>query len=178
MIKLYKTIITKVYEDATGENKTILDLYRRQLNEYHDKVSKGRDLQLKGDLDASDYREIKHDYERKVSIIEGKMLEMSSKKKDGIGPLLDRALTNVSRLPQLYQSADSEGKRRIISSMYPENLTFDGEQHRTTRVNEAIRVFDSVRAVFEVKNKGKSTTKVDLPSKVAGSRIELPTSGL
>jgi hypothetical protein len=106
------------------------------------------------------------------------MLEISSKKKEGIGPLLDKALTNVSRLPQLYETADSEGKRRIISSMYPEKITFDGVQHRTTRINEAIRVFDSVRAVFEAKNKGKSTVKVDLPVKVAGSRIELPTSGL
>ncbi len=84
----------------------------------------------------------------------------------------------MARLPEIYQNADPQGKRHIISSMYPENLTFDGEQHRTTRVNEAIRVFDSVRALFEAKNKGKSTVKVDLPSQVAGSRIELPTLGL
>ena len=76
----------------------------------------------------------------------------------------------MSRLPELYQNADYQGKRLIISSMYPENLTFDGEQHRTTRVNEAIRVFDSVRAVFEAKNKGKSTVKVDLPSKCSGEQ--------
>ena len=84
----------------------------------------------------------------------------------------------MSRLPELYQSADSEHKRRIISSMYPEKLTFDGTQHRTNRVNEAIHVLDSMKAVFEAKNKGKSTKKSDLPIKVAGSRIELPTLGL
>jgi site-specific DNA recombinase len=177
VIGLYKKIITDTYGETVNEGKGDLALYKRQLNDYSAKVSKARDLLLKGDLDASDYRDIKHDCERQVSIIEGKLVELSSKS-SGIGLLLDKALKNMTKLPEIYQNADSQGKRHIISSMYPENLTFDGELHRTTRVNEAIRVFDSVRAVFEAKNKGKSTIKADLPVKVAGSRIELPTLGL
>ena len=117
-------------------------------------------------MEASDYRDIKHDCERQVSIIEGKLVELSSKS-SGITPLLDNALKTMTNLPEIYQNADPQGKRQIISSMYPENLIFDGEQHRTTRVNEAIYVFDSLTALFEAKNKGKSTTKVDLPSQVA-----------
>lgn len=34
-------------------------------------------------------------------------------------------------------------------SMFPENLTFAGTRHRTTRLNEAIRVFSSMKADFE-----------------------------
>jgi hypothetical protein len=34
-------------------------------------------------------------------------------------------------------------------------LTFDGEQHRTLRVNEAIRVFNSVKDVFDQKKTAK-----------------------
>lgn len=61
-----------------------------------------------------------------------------------------------------------KGKQgHIIGSMYPEKWTFDGTQHRTIGVNEAIRVFDNMKAVFAAKNKGKSTQKVDLPCVVA-----------
>ncbi len=175
---LYKTTITQVYEAATGEEKTDLALYKKQLNEYHDKITKGRELLLKGDLDGADYRNIKSDCERQVAIIESKLVELSEKADKGIGPILDKALKNVSRLPELYQLADNQIKRHIISSMFPQNLTFDGIEHRTDRINEAIRVIDSVKAVFGAKKKGKSTKKVDLPSVVAGSRIELPTLGL
>src|ERR1700694_3487211 len=93
-----------------------------------------------------------------------------------IDPILKKALANVAYLPELYKNADIQDKRIIISSMFPENLTFDGTQHRTTRLNEAIRVFNTVKADFGAKNKGKSVSKTNLPSKVAGSRIELPTS--
>jgi hypothetical protein len=59
--------------------------------------------------------------------------------------------------------------------MFPEKLTFDGEQHRTLRVNEAIGVFDSVKAVFEQKKDRKTGVKSDLRSKVTWERIELST---
>ena len=95
-----------------------------------------------------------------------------------IEPILKKALSNVAHLPELYQNADIQDKRIIISSMFSENLTFDGTQHRTTRINEAIRVFTSPKPNFEAKNKGKSVKKTNLPSVVAGSRIELPTLGL
>jgi hypothetical protein len=52
--------------------------------------------------------------------------------------------------------------------MYPENLTFDGTQHRTIRINEAIRVFDTVKAIFEGKKEGKPSKKLDLPVMVEG----------
>lgn len=132
---------------------------------------------MSGDLDGSDYRIIKGDCERQVSIIEGKLVQFSGRN-DGIGALLEKAMKTASRLTEIYESADIQGKRKLISSMYPENLIFDGTSHRTNRINEAIRVFNRVEAVFEEKNKGKSTMKIDLPSVVAGSRIELPTSGL
>jgi site-specific DNA recombinase len=54
-------------------------------------------------------------------------------------------------------------KKAVISSMYPENLTFDGIQYRTIRVNEVIRIFDDVKAVFGAKNKGKPAKKLICP---------------
>jgi site-specific DNA recombinase len=95
-----------------------------------------------------------------------------------IGPMLRKVLTKASHLTELYQNADIQEKRLIISSMFPENLTFAGVRHRTTRINEAIRFFSALKADFGSKNKGKLVFKTDLPSNVAGSRIELPTSGL
>ncbi len=177
VLNLYKAVITEAYETATGKEKNDVVLLKKQLHDVNDKITKARDLLLRGDLDGADYRTIKNDCERQVSILEGKLVDLS-KSDNGLGPLLDKALKNISRLLELYQAADPQRKRHIISSMYPENLTFDGTQHRTIRINEAIRVFSTVKAVFEGKKEGKPSKKLDLPVMVAGSRIELPTLGL
>jgi site-specific DNA recombinase len=172
--ELYKELINQEYEIAIGEGKSELSSYKKQLIDHQNKISKARDLLLNGDLDGADYKKIKMDSERQVSILEGKLLDLSGKN-EGIGTVLYKALLNVSKLPELYQSADSEHKRQIVSSMYPEKLTFDGEQHRTLRVNQAICVFDIVKAVFEQKKDRKSVSKLDLRSKVTWERLELST---
>lgn len=56
-----------------------------------------------------------------------------------------------------------------------QKLTFDGEQHRTLFVNDAICVFDSVKAVFEQKKDRKTGVKSALRSKVTRERFELST---
>jgi hypothetical protein len=91
-------------------------------------------------LDSADYRKIKSDSERQVSILEGKLMELSANT-FRIGLLLQKGLYNIAHLSELYQNADIQNKRVIISSMFPENLTFDATQHRTTRLNDAICVF-------------------------------------
>ncbi|KEQ31639.1 hypothetical protein N180_15305 [Pedobacter antarcticus 4BY] len=65
----------------------------------------------------------------------------------------------LKNLHETYIEADSEGKRRLISSIYPQKLTFDGTQHRTVRMNEAVRVLGTLKAVFEGK-KGANQTKI------------------
>jgi hypothetical protein len=54
--------------------------------------------------------------------------------------LLDSAVRHLSCLDVLYEESDINDKRQIISSIYPENLTFDGERYRTKRLNEAVRL--------------------------------------
>ena len=172
--KLYKELINLEYEIAISQGKNELSSYKKQLIVHQNKISKARDLLLNGDLDGGEYKKIKMDSERQISILEGKLLDLSGKN-EGIENILFKALSNVARLPELYQCADSERKREIVSSMFPEKLIFDGEQHRTLRVNQAICVFDSVKAVFEQKNDRKSVSKLHLRSKVTREGVEPST---
>jgi len=41
-----------------------------------------------------------------------------------LASLLDKALNGLTRLDELYSEAETKWKREIISSMYPEKLTF------------------------------------------------------
>lgn len=69
--------------------------------------------------------------------------------------IIAKATGMLTNLPKTYLNADSEGKRRLISSIYPQKLTFDGTQYRTVRMNEAVRVLGTLKAVFEGKKRGK-----------------------
>ncbi len=55
-----------------------------------------------------------------------------------------------------------EQKRKIIGSIFPEKLIFDGEHYRTARVNEAIRAMFAIDEAFRQKENGTSLSVEDL----------------
>jgi site-specific DNA recombinase len=48
--------------------------------------------------------------------------------------------SNIKNLPQFYAEADSDIKRSIIGSIFPEKWVFNGESHRTENMNEAVQL--------------------------------------
>jgi site-specific DNA recombinase len=61
-----------------------------------------------------------------------------------IKDLLDKGIKNLLKLDNLYETADIEKRREIISSMYPEKMTLNGFSFRTSRINEAARMIYSL----------------------------------
>jgi len=53
-------------------------------------------------------------------------------------------------------------KREIIGSIYPENLTFDGEHYRTARLNEAVRQIYLIEKELQENKNGTSEENFDL----------------
>ena len=90
---------------------------------------------------------MKADYSSKLEKLEAK-LRGCDHEQVSIKHLLDKGLDNLLKLDYIYESGDVEKKREIISSMYPEKLTFDGFVLRTTRINEAVRLIYSLNTDF------------------------------
>ena len=91
----------------------------------------------------------------------------SARASTNIEPLLEKAVSNLAHLDELYKEGDVKRKRVIIGSIYPEKLTFDGFQYRTTRVNEAVELIYALDASFSQNETGQIREEFDLFSIVA-----------
>ncbi|MEJ6980624.1 recombinase family protein [Pedobacter sp. P351] len=144
--ELCEDVIRDLYnrEFATkgdGQNDII-----KSITEINGKLSRGRELLLNGDIDGNDFRLIKTECEDKITRLEAKLAELSVKTIN-INSILNKAIKNLTNLASMYENGDISLKREIIGSMYPEKLSFDGTQHRTTRINEAIQL------IYQISNK-------------------------
>ena len=75
---------------------------------------------------------------------------------DNFDTILKKGLDNLFHLSEIYDTGDSEEKRKVIGSVYPEKLTFDGDQLRTTRINEAVRLIYTLDKELAEKETGQS----------------------
>lgn len=67
-----------------------------------------------------------------------------------------RAFGKMGKAFASYKAGDTEIKRKIIHSFYPENLLFDGYRHRTTRMNEIVRNTEVITNELGTKKTGQA----------------------
>ncbi len=174
VIGLYKVIIGNAYKKQTSQlqngSKQVMD----EINKVNGRLTKARELLLSEDIDPIDYRTIKTECENKLTRLEAKLTENTTNASTtvGIDKLIEKAVSTLSHLDIIYNEANITMKREIISSIYPEKLSFDGLQYRTPRINEAVRI------IYQINNKlGAIKNRKDydishLSGKVAPTGIE------
>ena len=176
-LQLYKEVIVSVFNAKTRLQRNDVQQLNSQLNEANKRLSKARDLLLAGDIEADDYRTIKSESEEKINRLEVQ-LTASVMDTTNLEPLWDKAISNLSQLDILYTQGTVIQKRKIISSMFPENLTFDGFQYRTNRINEAINLIYLIDRKLEVKKNGTNPNISDLSQEVNWLGLEPRTHTL
>lgn len=154
MEKAYAHVLNSAYKVRTKASGKILGHSPNRSTQRVNDIARGRQLLLKEEIDAQDFREIKRENEKKIERLEARLIEVSSLS-SYIEPLPEKAVSNLAHLDELYQDGDTKRKRTIIGSIYPEKLTFDGFQYRTTRVNEAVELIYTVDAGFGKKKQDK-----------------------
>jgi site-specific DNA recombinase len=176
-LELYKQTITSVFNSKTNYNRSDTDLLKKQLKETDQRLTRARDLLIAGDLDADDYRKIKIETTDKINRLEVQLTSQNISIKN-VDPLLNKALSNISQLDKLYEEASTEGKRKIIGSMFPEKLTFEKKEVRTTKINEALRLMLLFYKDLNTKKKGTNQQKTDLSLYVKAEGFEPSTACL
>ena len=176
-LQLYKEVITSVFKSKTGLQRQEMQQLKVQLEEANRRLAKARDLLLAGDIQADDYRIIKSDSEEKINRLEVKLISATRITID-VEPLLTKAISNISQLDILYEEGSVTQQRKIIGSMFPENLTFDRFEYRTTRINEAINLISLIDKKIGGKKNGTNPNISDLSQEVNWLGLEPRTHTL
>ncbi len=164
-LQLYKEVISSTFKSKTRFQRNEVTQLSTQLDEANKRLSKARNLLLAGDIEADDYRTIKSETKEKIHRLEAKLTASVTETTD-IEPLLNKAISNISQLDVLYSNGSITQKRKIISSMFPEKLTYDGFQYRTNRVNKAISIMWLIDKQLESKKNGTSCEIPNLSQEV------------
>ena len=90
------------------------------------------------------------------------------------------AVTNLTNLLTMWEKQDLMGKKLLAKTLYPSGIVVDRENilYRTKNQNVFIEYIQDIAGNYGQTKKRNSELKLNYSALVAGSRIELPTSGL
>lgn len=115
-----------------------------QLDEVKLRLSKARELLLCGEFEGEDYRTIKSESNERMANIEAKP-KTSISFSDSMESLWHLPISKISHPDMLFQNGTVIHKRKIVSTLFPDNITFDGVKLHSTRVCTAINLLTKSR---------------------------------
>jgi site-specific DNA recombinase len=156
MAELFKAVICDSYMENGGKSLSNRNQKIAQIAEQNNRKTRALELLISKSISSEEYRKIRKESENTIAICEAELKELNQRINQDldIAGLADLAVANLINLTECYATADSEVKRAIVSSIYPEKWVFDGEIHRTPEINEAAQLIYHINRKLRHKKTG------------------------
>lgn len=168
-VQLFSQALIDMYKSKNREKEEQRVKIEAEIEVLDRRMASMTDKLADDDVDISTYKTYKANYESRKNDLVQRHIEITSGDKD-LSRFLKFGLGFLAKLGQYYKNAEVANKQKIISSIFPENLIYENNQYRTTKINEIIRLLFSTSKGFRKNKAGKNTRR---SSKVAPTRIEL-----
>ncbi len=161
-------------DDASRRNKA--RKLRDSISRQEQRIGRLQDNLADGIITSEDFTDMKTRFsDMKVKAVnELNSLEGDTKEKT---VMLKMALTVISGMGDFYSKADSKAKIRLLGSIFPEMIEFDGKKCRTTKINQAVALCLSIDKRLSQKENRILPEKLEVSGWVVPAGVEPATHG-
>lgn len=172
--ELFKLVVVDEFKSSNREELDERNAICKLIEEQETMLNNARRKFMKEEIDVDDFNITKKECNTELRKLEEKLNELPSKNQNlkTLEGLLDIVVEKYANIDERYGKAEIEEKRSIIGSMYPENICFDGTEHRTARLSEPLGVILLINSQLEGIKNGKGSLKLNLSHQVARRGIE------
>ena len=135
--KLYKAVLKDLLKDSESNRSKNLISQQNSLDKLDQRLARLQDMYLDGEIDPKDYRQMKQRYEKERTQLQLELADLKSTNSD-FKKHLDSAIDFLLNVENFYLKASWEIKKKILGSIFPKKLIFDGQKTRTNGLNEAL----------------------------------------
>ena len=194
ILEFFKIDVAKDYIDLLVEQvaATFNQLTKNKQSDYLEleknhqeikkKIERLEERYIEEDLNPELYKKYHERYSVEKSEIEHNLLVLSNKSSN-LTNCIKLAIEYATQLPSNWASGDYHTKQQLQALLFPKGMTYDkkNDKVRTPEINSVFLYIVHFQQIILKKERGIPELDLNYASfadSVAGSRIELPTSGL
>lgn len=181
------------YVSGLIPNETVLNLYNEILEELRTKSAKSQKDELRrlqdeakhlekrlcdiedkfidGDIDKDTFYRMKSRAEKDIATLNTQIETFQSGKKN-LAPQLNYSFSLLNNLDRVLLEAPVETKVKMLGSMFPEKIEFDGTKYRTASYNKVLDLIYQDTNILRGREKEKLGFSVENPNSVPGAGVE------
>lgn len=155
-LELYANVMKQILNENNTELKNQSQEITKELEKQKQRLQNARSLMLDGEIKPDDYREMKCEIENKILELVAKQSQLKSGCED-YETKVEYCINLLKNIDNIYKTADTENKQRIIGSIFPERLIFENKKYRTPKLNRVVSLICSNEGRFKGGEKRKHT---------------------
>ncbi len=147
---LYQLIVNDLSQQGKEARKAEYENLQTQLDMLGTKIAIADDKFLDGVLNAEQYHRICDKYKKDKQELEERIMMLRTPKNAHIEPKMEYAYSLIDNLLGYIQEASVDVRCRLIGSIFPEKIEFDGSTYRTNKLNEvAAFIFQNYKELLK-----------------------------
>ena len=138
VLKLYENILEDIRKEQIADSLSEVEQLKTKMETFKQRIQRAKDLYLDGEMSKAEKDEAVNHNQKQLDELQNKVdvLEMGNRSK--IKPKLDYSISLINNMERYIVDAPVETKIKLISSMFPEKIKFDGEKYRTNSYNHVL----------------------------------------
>ena len=167
VLNLYNEILKDLQNERKGESKKEVVALQNELSTVQKRINSIEDKYLDGDLTKEEYNRMLERYTKEASTIQQQVEMRENPNRSNIEPKLNYSINLINNIDSYIRNASVGVKIKLISSMFPEKIEFDGKTYRTNSYNKVLDLIyqqtNELRGVEKKSGESFSTFSASVP---------------
>lgn len=167
VLDLYNEILKDLQSERKGESKKEVAALQNELSTVQKRINSIEDKYLDGDLTKEEYNRMLERYTKEASTIQQQVEMRENPNRSNIEPKLNYSINLINNIDSYIRNASVGVKIKLISSMFPEKIEFDGKTYRTNSYNKVLDLIyqqtNELRGVEKKNGESFSTFSASVP---------------
>lgn len=169
--EMYDMILQDVFKSKSGEKNATKQALQVEIDKNKERLNKAQQMMLDGEMEMSDYKEIKRNIEPKIEAMLNQQLGFNQIEVE-YRSYLKKGLTAIQNLGHLFDNTPINGKQEIIRSTWKENGVISEGKVRTGKLNSLILLTTYGDGQYRGDKKAKGSKNCSLSAMVPGTGVE------
>ena len=138
VLSLYKEVLTDVRNEQGRETRNKVEDLQKEVRRVEDMLNTLDDKLLSGTISDANYNRISQRYEKQISDLKQQIEVMKNPNRSLIEPKLSYSISLLDNMEGVFRDAPVKVKIKLLGSIFPEKIEFDGKNYRTNGYNKVL----------------------------------------
>ena len=167
VMNIYGDVLNDLRKENTRDIRAMIDKLDAEANEIMERMNKIEDMLIDREIDKNTYNRMINRQEEQLKKVLGRKELFETQNRGKIEPQLKYAINLINNIDTFFQAAPAEDRIRLLSSIFPEKIEFDGNNFRTVSMNSVLGLIyqqtNELRGLNEKSEESFSTFPASVP---------------